>query len=250
MEMAKSCLVLDAHKLEKLSIDGPALKIRLLHQSDRLFPFRRLARVHIVGTLNNPIEPLIELAEQHIPVAFFTLKGKLRCQLYYPVFANSIISHWLEHVEFCPQAKHEYAEWLLHQNLHFLASMGYRNGNLETRLQSVEEHLNKGCKKIISSAQYELALDWLSGIMAVHMSQVIAAQGVAHQSRATRKLMDDLSPICILWIKAILFQKLQTGKITITAQTMSYLYQEQATFIEYTLQRMMVQLITRLESII
>jgi hypothetical protein len=249
-DIAKSCLVIDAHKVEAISMDGPALKITMQLQSARLFPLRRLSRVHVVGAVSNGFEALIHCAEQQIPVAFFSQRGKLRCQLYYPVLTNGIISHWLEHVEFDEQAKQEYNEWLLHQKLYFLAIMGYRNGCYQTRLQLVEELLNRRCKKIIGAPKFELALDWLSGIMAVHMSQVIVEQGVAHQSRATRRLMEDLGPVCELWLKAILFKNMQSGKLLVNAQSMSKLYQDETDFIEYTLRRMITQLASRLEAII
>lgn len=49
MSMAKSCLVIDSRKAEKISLDGPALKVRMQSQSSRLFPLRRLSRIHILG---------------------------------------------------------------------------------------------------------------------------------------------------------------------------------------------------------
>jgi hypothetical protein len=219
-------------------------------QSARLFPLRRLSRIHVVGAVENGFEAFIHCAEQQIPVAFFSVRGKLRCQLYYPVFTNGIISHWLEHVEFDEQAKYEYSEWLANQKLYLLACMGYRKGSSEQRMQLMQETLNHFCKKIIGAVKFELALDWLSGIMAVHMSQVIVEQGVANQSRAKRKLMDDLSPLCELWLKFMLSKKLESGKIFVSAYSMSTLYQEQVEFIEYTLRRMITQLASRLESII
>jgi hypothetical protein len=93
-------------------------------------------------------------------------------------------------------------------------------------------------------------MEWLSGIMSVHFSQVIVKQGLANQSRGKRKLMEDVGPLCEIWLKVMLLNKIQNEPININAREMSNFYQEQSEFIEYTLTRMIVQLATKLESII
>ncbi len=88
MTEAKTCLVIDAEKTSHIMLDGPALKITMHLQSARLFPLRRIARIHVIGSVENSFETMVSCAERQIPVAFFTKQGKLRCQLYYPVFEN------------------------------------------------------------------------------------------------------------------------------------------------------------------
>lgn len=250
MEIAKSCLVVDARKVERLSLDGPALKVRVKAQSPRLFPLRRLSRIHVLGELDAGLDALIHCAEHQIPVAFFTVKGKLRCQLYFPVLENTIIAHWLEYVEFDQAAKDEYSEWRMHQCLHLLAQMGCRNNPREDRLQLMEESLNHICKKSLGEKEYRLACEWLNGMLTVHMSQVIVNHGLANQSRGKRCLMDDLLPLFELWLKFRMAEHLKRRKLAINASTMSHFYQDQSAWIDYTLRRMLTQLATRLEAII
>lgn len=250
MDIAGTCLVIDSRRLDQLSLDGPALKVRLHAQSARLFPLRRLSRIHVVGAITDGLEPLLHCAEHQIPVAFFTLTGKLRCQLYFPINENSLISHWLDHVDFDVEAKQIYEEWLLHQTLHMLSMVGHTVGNRESRYKLVNESLRSICKRFLGSKDFQSAMDWLNGILAVHLSQLIVDYGLSNQSRGKRRLMQDISPVCELWLVNILATKAGKHRIKITAQTMSDFYQQQSGQIEYTARRMLTQLVSSLESII
>jgi hypothetical protein len=64
MDTPATCLVIDARKLESLTVDGPALKVTMRSQSARLFPFRRLSRVHVVGAIRDGIDTLLQCAER------------------------------------------------------------------------------------------------------------------------------------------------------------------------------------------
>lgn len=196
------------------------------------------------------MDALIHCAENQIPVAFFTTKGKLRCQLYFPVFENNIIAHWLEHIEFDAAASHEYEEWLSHQRLHLLSQIGSRTGPIETRLQLTQEKLNSICKRKLGEKDYRLALDWLDGMLTVHLSQIIVNQGLANQSRNKRRLMDDLTPVLDLWLKNRFSQYLEQHTPSITARRMSEFYQDNAEWMEYLVRKMLTQLASRLEAII
>jgi CRISPR/Cas system-associated endonuclease Cas1 len=147
MTVAKTCLVIDAEKTSHVLLDGPALRITMKCQSPRLFPLRRVARIHVIGQVENSFDAMVACAEKQIPVAFFTKQGKLRCQLYYPIFENGVISHWFEHVEFDEEAKRIYSEWLACQTLNLLAYMGFKKCSSGIRQQLVVETLNHHCKK-------------------------------------------------------------------------------------------------------
>lgn len=250
MEMAATCLVIDSRRLENLSIDGPALKVRMRTQSPRLFPLRRLSRIHVVGAIKDGLESLLHCAENQIPVAFFTVAGRLRCQLYFPVFENSIISHWLEHVDFDVEARQIYDDWLFHQTLHVISTMGYTQGARESRFQLLDEKLRSICVRHLGKKEFHLAMDWLNGMLAVHISQLIVHYGLSNQSRGKRRLMEDISPICELWLIYFLATHVSKRRVRIAAQSMSDLYQKHSEEVDYTVRRMLTQLATRLESIV
>ena len=250
MEMAATCLVIDARSLDSLSVDGPALKVRMRSQSPRLFPLRRLSRVHVVGVIKDGLEPLLHCAENQIPVAFFTVSGRLRCQLYFPVYENSIISHWLEHVDFDVEARQLYDDWLFHQTLHVLSMMGCTEGARESRYQLIEEKLRGLCNRYLGPKDFQIAMDWLGGMLVVHISQLVVDYGLSNQSRGKRRLMDDISPICELWLIYFLASHASRRRVQVAAQAMSDLYQKHSAEIEYTVRRMLTQLATRLESIV
>lgn len=250
MEAAKTCLVIDSRKAEQLRLDGPALRVRMQEQSSRLFPLRRLSRIHILGDLQQGFEALIHCAEHQIPVAFFTVSGKLRCQLYFPVLENTLISHWLEHVEFDAQAREIYGDWLQHQSLHLLSCLGYKRGALEQRLRCNLERLHHACKQVLGEHQYRLAMDWLEGMACVQLSQIIIDHGLANQSRGMRKLIDDITPLYDFWLHHHLAKYQIKKPLRINGQTMSDFYQTQADDLDYFTRRMLSQLAVRLESII
>ncbi len=250
MEIAATCLVIDARKLDTLSIDGPALKVRMRMQNSRLFPLRRLSRIHVIGTLRDGLECLLHCAERQVPVAFFTYTGKLRCQMYFPVVENSIISHWLEHVDFDVEARQIYDDWLHHQTLHVISQIGFSEGARETRFQRLSEKLRHICNSKMGHRDFGDALDWLSGFFAVHLSQIIVDHGLSNQSAGKRRLMKDISPVCEIWLIYNLAVTANKRKLKVSAQSMSDLYQQHADDIEYTARRMLSQLATRLESIV
>src|SRR5690606_34421886 len=113
-----------------------------------------------------------------------------------------------------------------------------------------EEMFNKICKYAIGESQYKLATDWLMGMLATQMSQIIVNHGIANQSRSKKKLMDDLLPLYRVWIKHSLSNALKTEKLNISAATMSALYQQLSEDIDYQLRRSLTQLSSRLEAII
>src|SRR5690606_37155383 len=131
-----------------------------------------------------------------------------------------------------------------------LSLMGCTQGARELRLKLTTEKLNHFTKKQLGNEKSQLAMDWLSGMLSVHFSQIIVNHGLANQSRGKRKIMDDLIPLYSLWLRYLLADRIARKPMNINAHTMAYFYQEHADLLEYTIRRMLTQLSTRLESII
>ena len=251
MDSATTCLVIDARRLHAIRIDGPALKVTMKSQSSRLFPLRRLSRVHVIGTANMGLEPFLHCAERQVPVAFFTVKGKLRCQLYFPVIANTLLSHWFEHVEFDCDIKQLYERWLEGQTRHILAQLNVPRGCPENASAQLAQQMRKLGRKSLGSDRWDSAMDWLAGMLVVQLSQVVVEYGLANQSRGKRKLLDDIGPVFSLWLTARFVSRIAPYKRrAIDGVSMSAFYQEQSQGIDYMIRRMLIQLITRLESIV
>lgn len=251
MEISKSCLVIDARKLAGLSLDGPALKIRMSLQSSRLFPLCRLARIHVLGSLQAGFDALLHCAEQQIPVAFYTLKGKLRCQLYYPVFEQRFLSHWLDHMDFDSQVKQQYQDWLANQTLFLLASIEERDGIHQSRADLCREKIHHQCKQSLGEQRFHEAGDWLQGFMLAQLSQILVSLGLPNQSRNKRLLQEDLEPLCLLWLLHQLARHCQKRPLhKIDAYSMSTFYEQHADSLDYIIRRMLVQLSSALEAII
>ncbi len=249
-DIAPMSLVIDARKLDQLTLDGPSLRVRMRLKSAMLFPLRRLSRIHVIGAISNGLDALLHCAEQQIPVAFFTVTGRLRCQLYYPVYDNSLLSHWIEHVDFDVQARQVYDDWLQHQMLHELSRIGANQGAREQRYQLVNETLRHLCKQKLGGREFHAAEAWLEGMMNVHLSQLVVDFGLANQSRGKRRLLADISPVGQLWWLYFLALAVQRSKVRVTPQTMTELYQQHSAHIDYTVRKMLTHLASRLESIV
>lgn len=251
MNNATTCLVIDARHLDALVIDGPALKVTMKSQSSRLFPLRRLSRVHVIGPATSGLDALLHCAERQVPVAFFTVKGKLRCQLYFPVLANTLLSHWFEHVEFDCDIKQLYELWLEGQTRHVLAQLSVARGCPQSGCKHLEQQLRQFGRKSLGAARWDSATDWLAGMLVVQLSQIVVEYGLANQSRGKRKLLDDIVPVFSLWLTARFASNTASyQRRAIDGISMSVFYQEQSQSIDYMIRRMLIQLITRLESIV
>jgi hypothetical protein len=250
VDITKTCLVLDARKLERLRMDGPALRVTMREQSSLLFPLRRLDRIHIIGNLHEGLDALVTCAERQIPIAFFSATGKLRCQLYYPVVEHTQLSHWLEHIEFDVEASEQYSEWLNNQQAYFLSTLTPVASHQRMRLQCLQETIHHLGRKVLGERQYHLAQEWLEGICITQLSQLIVNHGFANNSRGKQRLMDDLLPLFCLWLGYQLATQLERDSMAINGKTMSGFYQSQSDALAYMGRRMLAQLASRLEAII
>lgn len=249
-EVAPTSLVIDSRKLVKMTLDGPALKISMLHKSPVLFPLRRLCRIHILGTPSAGMDALLYCAEQQIPVAFFQLNGRLRCTLQSAEKSSSLIDHWFEHVDFDPQIAQLYDDWVLHQALHVMSRLGINAGACESRRQLLYETLRGFCKQAIGKDNFKIGLEWLDGLLNFHLNHVIETFGFVQQ-RGRDRLLQDMKPIAELWLLFALVKQLsKTKKFEVSAQTMTWFYQQQADQIEFSARSMLTQLVNRLESIV
>lgn len=79
---------------------------------------------------------------------------------------------------------------------------------------------------------------------------MIVRQGLANQSRGKRRLMEDMTRVCELWLLYLLAGRVEEGGLRIDAYSMSNFYQRHAERIEYTVRRMLAQLASRLEAIV
>ena len=249
-EVGATCLTIDTRNLEFIKIDGPALQVKIRTQCARLFPLRRLSRIHVIGKLCDGIESLLHCAESQVPVAFFTRSGKLRCQLYYPVFESSVLSHWLDHVDFDCQVKEVYSDWLSHQTSHLLSNIGLSDFASPSRGDLLLSRLNGLCRERLGKEELSCALQWLFGMLSAHLSQLVVSYGLGNQSRGKKKLMGDMTPILELAIRYFLLQKASRKKLHVSATTMSFFYSQHHDEIDTFARQMLYQLASRLEAIV
>lgn len=81
IESAQRTLYLDGCKYARVLLDGPALRVRQKHVSDRLYPLQRLVQVIVNGQVEWSTNALLACAEAHVPVFFLTAHGSLRARV-------------------------------------------------------------------------------------------------------------------------------------------------------------------------
>lgn len=244
-------LVIDSRNLERLVMDGPALKITMKFRSPIFFPLRRLSRIHIIGIPDCDMTTLLLCAEQSIPVAFFHTTGRLRCKLQPPYDTPANIDHWIEHIEFDPEAQGIYMEWQTNQALHVLSNLGFNIGACENRRKLVNESLRRICKNQMGKSQFNTALDWIDGLLQFHLEQLIEFTGLVHNSKTKKRLVFDIKSICESLLLHGLVEHIGIRReFFVSAKTMTDFYQCYSDHIEKTVKRMLSQLISRLEAIV
>lgn len=248
-EVALTTLVIDSRKLQHLKMDGPALKVTMHGRSPMLFPLRRLSRVHILGIPEVGMDALLFCAEQQVPVAFFHHSGRLRCRLQPAVTSTTLPDHWLEHVEFDPEIAQLYEDWVLHQELYVIASLGINKGARESRRKILVEGLRHFCRERLGRGGLKEALEWLEGQLRFHLEHTIETFGFT-QHRGRARLLADMLPLGQLQLLFSLANRLLQGEMQIHAQTMTAFYQAHAVQVEYTARRMLTQLVYKLEAVI
>lgn len=249
-EVAPTSLVIDARKLQRLSMDGPALKVTMRGRSPMLFPLRRLLRIHIIGRMQQGMDTLLHCAEQQVPVAFFHLNGRLRCRLQPAAGAPSLIDHWFEHVEFDPEVRQLYEDWVLNQKLYALSRLGINSGVREKRGELVYQTLRGYCRRRLGRETLKDALEWLDGLVFFHLENLLAEYGFGYQ-RSQQKLQQDIKPLCDFWLLYALAARLQQSAVfDVTPRSMTAFYQQQAIELEGQLRRMLTQLVNRLEEVV
>lgn len=184
---SKICLHIDAQKLRKLHIDGPALAVVMVEKSEQLFPLRKLSRIHFTGTPKQGIEALVFCAQKHIPTTFFDGHGKIKALLYLPAESGTVLAHWLEMRHTDPAIAVIYDQWLENLSLHWQVDDAESE-----RCKSRQDELIKSIKLLNLHEQWCAGKSWLDGIMRAQLMQCIDKFGLPAHTNEHRELLDDI----------------------------------------------------------
>lgn len=192
-------LNIQGNKILHLSIDGPALRLRLQGEATRWFPLRRIRHLCITGELNTGTEVLIKLAEKRIPVTIFSSSGKLLCQMLHPDSEVSEFSQLLEEAEYDIALKQAYADWFENTSLQAYAYVGVRRGCVKLAQAVFEQELGETLNYYQLKDSHNQAAQWMNGISQTGITRAITEKGVPlhgiHRSQLHHQLSEISWPI-------------------------------------------------------
>ena len=250
VEQASVSLVIDTRQLDRICIDGPALRVKMRHKSSQWFPLRRLSRLHFIGINQVQLSLVLLCAEQNIPVAFFKHNGQLRSKMMPPRGERALIDHWFEHLQFDDEFRVIYRDWKQFQQQHLLASLAIDAQHGGVKIKVINDSLRRFCQRRLGKQHYQVAKDWLIGLLGFQVQQVIQRFGI-YQPMACETLTNDLVNICEPWLLQQFATKLGCSrKFEVTPKYMSGFYQLITDRLENQLERMLFQLVNSLEAVI
>ncbi len=195
------CLHIDARKLQRIKLDGPAINVMMKGAAEQLFPLRRLARIHLTGTPEQGLDAFLACANQHIPVAFFDGFGRLKAMLYLPKENNTVLGHWLEALHTDLGIKTIYTQWQENIQLHWFAQSKAKwipHGRISRSkgqahdAKIIEESVAKELRKIHQHNQWTDAQPWMEGMLRVQLAQILDQFGLNPHTHEHRELLSDL----------------------------------------------------------
>lgn len=244
----KSTLVVDATRLIRLAVDGPALRVRIQGCSDMLFPFRRILRVQVIGVPRSGFDALIACAERRIPVAFFDGCGRYRCRLGPPAIDPTGVDARLEQIEYDCCSRAVYEEWKRNQSAHLLSLLGVGDPAARRAPDRVRKSLFSTLRQQLIQKDLEEAQNWIQGMLTFHLEQALDAVGPVTHMRIRSRLIQDLSERLVLIPLIDLAATSTPSRAQMAdARAATHLYRRTARVVEHHAIRMLFQLIELLD---
>jgi hypothetical protein len=190
--MERRYLLIDSPNVQELKLDGPALRIRVEGRNHQWFPLRRISLISCVELPPTGMEALIAIANQGIPVCFYSRSGKLLAQLIHPGNLPGSLSHWLESVPCDGELEKTYSEWLENQLRHSYGIIGcvVRDSKVSAvRAEAQLAGLAKACKcqPLVNSAK-----GWVEGLITGLIQGQGMRLGLSANSSQLARIISDL----------------------------------------------------------
>jgi len=188
-------LNIQGNRIEQLSIDGPALRLRLQGEATRWFPLRRIRHLCITGELNSSTETLLKLAQKRILITLFSSCGKLQCQIFHPLNETPQLVHLIDECANDLALASARNNWYENALLQSFAYTGFNRGCSKLAIKSFRKNLSIILRTKQIRPQFKTVNLWMSGIAQVAIVRLFCEKTIPLFGRERNRLRRQLAEI-------------------------------------------------------
>ncbi len=202
-----------------LSIDGPALVVRVEGRADRLFPLQRLQRIHVPAALTLDGRVITACMRAGVPLAFSDRRGRVLAWCLPANRKTRGLGVLLE--GFCRQADHldRYREWA-RQRLNAVVQPLAAHLGLEPGCEAsaVETRIRLQAIRHAGETGARTSQEWLLAEIQGQLLQTLQAQGADAETvlpwaeRLAPLLLLQMEPARLHWLRQRHFQARNQGR--------------------------------------
>ena len=244
----KKALHIDTTNLESISLDAPSIVVKIKGQSGLRFPVVRVNRITLSGPWDAGLEVFTYCAERNIPVHIFDGRGRLRCQILPKERVPEPLFFYLEQLAYHEVLNAVYEEWLLNQKRSVMAEAGAESGDPDFRAMQFSESLHFMAGKANRKNEFNEMSDWMLAMFASHFSQLLLAFSIDCCRPETQRLVADVTAALTPILKAKALEAIHNNNHSVTAMLASREYHSISERIEFLVNRMLNQLIWRMDA--
>lgn len=210
-------LIINSAGLECLRLDGPALKTRSNGKSPQWFPLRRISQLFFIEQPAVGMDAAFAVAQQGLPVSFFSRRGELIAQLINPRALPHPMRHWLEASAHDPLLKQAYEDWLENQLRHTYGMMGCVACTSERAARAANMQLVTLVRKSGDARLLDGAQGWFTALLFNRLQHHLAQLGLPVQSHRSVEISNALLEagvtLCMSWLAALITLRKDNKKL-------------------------------------
>lgn len=167
-----------------VGLDGPALRVSSLTQAERLFPLRRIGRIHCCQRVSWEMEALMACAEQGIPIVFMDDEGQVQARLLgRPGERDELRSRLFEFL-LLPEAPGRLRHWMDTHRQRAARWAGTKLGlrKQATHAAAVRQWLEQATECYAGPRHAQLTRQWLRGLTYTWMEEHLRDLGLGRSN--------------------------------------------------------------------
>lgn len=188
-------LYLDGSGAQRVSLDGPALKVQRPHSAAVRFPLARISRVVVSGEVTWSTAAMLACADAGIVVCFLRADGRPRARwIGRPTSRSTFSQHWRDFLD-SPDWEERYGDWRTNLRRHAIRFCAMRLG--------VRHGLVRDLPSMVASdasepAPFKSAKSHLYGLAYARALDELATLGLGSGDPFLRTVAPDLA-MCMQW---------------------------------------------------